>query len=73
MIKLNDGHLHLELDYEESQKLVVEILKDSLNLVEYFIEDAFLNGEIDETMMADLQDNFRYKVALETVMEYFDA
>ena len=42
MIKLNDGHLHLELDYEESQKLVVEILKDSLNLVEYFIEDAFL-------------------------------
>lgn len=73
MIKLNDGHLHLELDYEESQKLVVEILKDSLNLVEYFIEDAFLNGEIDETMMADLQDNFRYKMALETVMEYFDA
>ena len=73
MIKINNGNLHLELEYEESQKLVVEILKDSLNLVEYFIEDAFLNGEINEALMADLQDNFRYKMALETVMEYFDA
>lgn len=73
MIKLNNGNLHLELEYEESQKLVVEILKDSLNLVEYFIEDAFLNGEINEALMEDLQDNFRYKMALETVMEYFDA
>ena len=73
MIKISNGNLHLELEYEESQKLVVEILKDSLNLVEYFIEDAFLNGEINEALMADLQDNFRYKMALETVMEYFDA
>lgn len=71
MIKLNDGHLNIELEYEESQKLVKEILLDSLNLVEYFIEDTLTQGELNEVMMQDLQDNFRYKMALETVLEYF--
>lgn len=71
MIKLNAGHLNIELEYEESQKLVKEILLDSLNLVEYFIEDTLTQGELNEVMMEDLQDNFRYKMAIETVLEYF--
>lgn len=71
MIKLAQGHLSIELEYEESQKLVVEILKDSLNLVEYFIEDAVTSGELTELVLQDIEDNIKYKMAIETVLEYF--
>ena len=71
MIRINNGRINLDLDYSEAETLVVEILKDSLNLVEYFVEEALTSGEITEAKLKDLEDNIVYKKALERVIEYF--
>lgn len=68
---ITNGKLHLVLDYDDSEKVAVEVLRDALSVVEYFIEDTMTNGELSEVDMKDLQDNFKYKEAIETVIDYF--